>query len=106
MNCHFCNQPIPPARGRLQICHNHPHKVIHAFDRWNPVSTSIDTDQWEEPITITIRLPNKLDITWNPHTKTFKVWHDIKLLLELDKFPSQITPENAADEILFYLTFS
>jgi len=68
------------------------------LDVWNPPC--------DEPFSITIRLPNKLDIMWKPSTKEFQVWDNNKLLLELDKFPEQLTPENAAEEILFYLTFA
>lgn len=68
------------------------------LDVWNP--------PYDDPFTITIRLPNKLDIMWKPSTEKFLVWNDDKLLLELNKFPEQLTPENAAEEILFYLTFA
>lgn len=113
MNCHFCHQPIPKVPGRLQVCNRHPHKIIHTLDKWG--------EPQDKPFSITIRLQTlKLDLVWKPEERVFRVWKDEqmpfaegrgilfspKLLLELDKFPSQLTPENAEEEILFYLTFS
>lgn len=100
MNCHFCNQPIPKVSGRLHLCRNHPHKVVHVSEELIPVINEIN------PFHVIIRLPDYVDVIWYPDTKKFYVYRHDKCLLTLDKFPSQITPENAADEILFYLTFS
>lgn len=100
MNCHFCQQPILKVSGRLHLCRNHPYKVVHVSEGLIPFINEI------EPAYIMIRLPDYVDVMLYPSINKLTVYRHTKHLLTLNNLPTHLTPENATEEILFYLTFS
>jgi hypothetical protein len=95
MNCHFCQNPLPPAMGRVyDPCQHCPLPVKHVGSQSNFEICSL----------VSIRL-NEYEIMFHLQSKTCRIWEGMKALLEFNFLPD-LTPQNAEEKLPILLTFS